>query len=155
MVREMVKINHMSNCVLCHAPSHSAEDLVRGRVPIPGEEPPPGYYQANNGLFVRAEITYLRQDFSVMQPVATPNKWPTHQRFDYVVRTRKAIPTEVKLFKQLQADKKAGSPYPQQEAILFAIRELTRRDMDLNDAINAPPTLLRGILKELGESNSR
>src|SRR5262249_52728538 len=43
-VREVVRLNHLSNCILCHAPSASKDDLVRGRVPIPGQEMPPLYY---------------------------------------------------------------------------------------------------------------
>ena len=86
--RELVRINHLSNCMLCHAPSLSKDDLVRGRVPMPGEDPPPLYYGEVTGLFVRADTTYLRQDFSVVQPVAGAGKWPGDERFDYMVRTR-------------------------------------------------------------------
>src|SRR5262249_13168135 len=44
IVRELVRMNHLCNCMVCHAPSQSKEDLVRGRVPVPGEDPPPLYY---------------------------------------------------------------------------------------------------------------
>ncbi len=40
-IREVVRVNHLSNCLLCHAPSQSKEDLVRGRIPTPGQEMPP------------------------------------------------------------------------------------------------------------------
>jgi hypothetical protein len=86
--RELVRLNHMSNCLLCHAPSLSKEDLVRGRVPIPGEDPPPLYYAETTGFFVRADTSFLRQDFSVVQPVAKSGKWPGNQRYDYLVRYR-------------------------------------------------------------------
>ena len=37
---EIVKINHLSNCILCHAPSHAEKDPVRGKIPMPGEPLP-------------------------------------------------------------------------------------------------------------------
>ncbi|MCI0455503.1 MAG: HEAT repeat domain-containing protein, partial [Gemmataceae bacterium] len=91
-VRELVRINHLGNCRLCHAPSLSVNDPVRGQVPTPGQPlgPPTGghSYGGNTGNFVRADITYLKQDFSVFQPVEKPGAWPTTQRYDYLVRTR-------------------------------------------------------------------
>src|SRR5207237_9282992 len=93
-VREMVKINHLGNCVLCHCPSTATTELVRGAVPIFGQALPapattPQYYEGNRGgPFVRADITYLKQDFSVMQPVENHGVWPADQRFDYLIRTR-------------------------------------------------------------------
>ena len=127
-IREVVRLNHLSNCALCHALSASKEDLVRGRIPMPGEDPPPQYYQATTGLFVRADITYLKQDFSVIQPVTNSGKWPGFQRFDYLVRTRNATTTEAKLFTALQKDRKLNDPYPQRDAVLFALREITKTD---------------------------
>jgi HEAT repeat protein len=67
-VREVVRINHLRNCLMCHAASHNRDDQVRGLIPTPGSRLPPliGYYgQQQDGNFVRADITYLRQDFSV------------------------------------------------------------------------------------------
>jgi hypothetical protein len=51
VVRELVRVNHLQNCVLCHAPSRDRNDLVRGAVPTPGQPlPPPAaaneYYQS-------------------------------------------------------------------------------------------------------------
>jgi hypothetical protein len=126
VVREVVRVNHLKNCVMCHAPSLEPDEPVRGLVPTPGQPVPPSftprYYQATTGIFVRADVTYLKQDFSVPQPVARPNAWPASQRFDYLVRTRPAT------FADLTAavDKSAG--YPQREAVLFALRELTGKD---------------------------
>jgi hypothetical protein len=127
-VREIVRINHLSNCLLCHAPSQSSKDLVRGRVPTPGEEMPPLYYAERTGSFVRADITFLRQDFSLVQPVATPGKWPGQQRFDYILRTRKATGAEIKLLQGLRKEGKLTEAYPQREATLFALREVTGED---------------------------
>jgi hypothetical protein len=82
---------------------------------------------------VRADITFLRQDFSVRLPVPrltpTPRPGPLgdpKQRFDYVVRTRRLTPTEMKLFKaRPPAD---PMDYPQRDAVLFALRQLTGQD---------------------------
>jgi hypothetical protein len=125
--REVVRINHLKNCFLCHAPSFSVADPVRGLVPTPGRPIPSSrarrYYQSNRiGSFVRADVTYLRQDFSVPQPVAEANKWPKVQRFDFLVRTRPLTPAELAAYK-----KRGTGPQPpceQREAVAFALREL-------------------------------
>lgn len=123
-VRELVRVNHLRNCLLCHAPAESPTDPVRGLVPNRDVPLPPSfstsYYEGNQGLFVRADVTYLRQDFSVPQPVAHPGKWPVHQRYDYVVRTR--YPTFEELSQAQQPLPKASA---QREAVRFALRELT------------------------------
>jgi hypothetical protein len=127
-VQEVVRINHLCNCMLCHAPSQETTDLVRGLVPLPGETPPSTYYQAKSGLFVRADLTYLRPDFSVMQPVANPGKWAGNQRYDYLVRTRPLTKTEQATFQKLEKEGKVPESYPQQDAVVYALRELTGRD---------------------------
>ena len=92
-IREMIRVNHHSNCLLCHPPSYGNND-VRGLVPSRSLPLPDGrvgrlYYGGNNGdTFVRGDVTYLRQDFSVMQDVEEARPWPTRQRFDFFVRTR-------------------------------------------------------------------
>jgi hypothetical protein len=108
MVRQLVRMNHLCNCIVCHAPSTSREDLVRGLVPMPGAEMPPVYYQAVTGVFVRASITFLRQDFSVMQPVPEPGKWPTYQRYDYLILKRPVTPP--KDLRLTQKKKKKDGP---------------------------------------------
>src|SRR5260370_3624978 len=142
-VRELVRINHLCNCVLCHAPSNSKDnnlvrgrapsnlkdDLVRGRVPEPGETPPPLYYAERTGTFVRADITYLRQDFSVVQPVPYPGKWPAQQRYDYILRVRQVTKPEMKVFQQLAKEKKLPKTYQQREAVLAALRQVTKADL--------------------------
>ncbi len=116
-VKELVKINHLSNCNYCHAQSTSKNDLVRGAVPTPGQPLPSAQYYSNSDVFVRADVTYLRQDFSVTQPVLKPNKWPSFQRFDYVIRTSHIGLPALKM-----------TPYrlPEhtKEAAQFALREL-------------------------------
>ena len=34
---ELVRVNHLSNCVLCHAPCSAKEETVRGLVPERGQ----------------------------------------------------------------------------------------------------------------------
>jgi hypothetical protein len=100
---------------------------VRGRVPIPDEQPPPAYYQSSNpnDIFIRGNITFLKQDFSLMQPVQNPGTWPGTQRFDYMVRTRKLNLNELTGYEALKLDLPKYEP----TSLLFALRELTGRDM--------------------------
>jgi hypothetical protein len=125
LVREMVRINHLGNCTLCHARSLASTDPVRGLVPARDQPlPSPGtvpYYEGTQGSFIRADVTYLRQDFSVFQPVSQPGQWPANQRFDYVVRTRPQT-LEEQIFNS-PAERNA-----QRSAVLFVLRELTGRD---------------------------
>src|SRR5262249_48448575 len=92
-------------------------------VPTPGQPLPapvttPQYYEMG-GTFVRADVTYLQQDFSVFQPVAQPNNWPDNQRYDYLVRTRPSQTADPKL----KANDNKPAEY--QQAVVFALRELT------------------------------
>src|SRR5262249_15381620 len=82
---------------------------------------------------IRADVTYLRQDFSAMQFVEKPDKWPHLQRFDYVVRTRELTAAEVNRY---QNEKSGSDPndYPQRTAVLFALRELTGEDAGTSSA---------------------
>ena len=61
------------------------------QVPTPDQplpSPSEGYDNSIPEVLVRLEVTYLRQDFSLLQPVADANAWPEMQRFDSLVRTR-------------------------------------------------------------------
>jgi hypothetical protein len=131
VVREVVKINHLANCALCHQPSFERSDLVRGALPIPGQAIPsasstPAYYDRDRGDFVRADITYLRQDFSVIQPVLAPNHWPNFQRFDYVVRLRPPTDKEMAAMVPANLEKALN---PSRDAVLFALKELTGKEL--------------------------
>src|SRR5260221_8559783 len=120
---ELVRINHLRNCYFCHAPSTNNTDLVRGAVPIPGEPLPRVYSNSRDGNFVRADVTYLKQDFSLTQQVKTTDKndrWPESQRFDYLVRKRPATPEEIASATDTAAKDEAVD-YPQKLAGLFAI----------------------------------
>ncbi len=119
---EVVKVNHLRNCLLCHAPSTSADDRVRGFIPKPGEAIPVLYCAQPDGDFVRADVTYLRQDFSVMEPVLDPGKWPSIQRFDYLVRRRVLSDREV--YETPEAGPSKTESYPQREAVRLALEKL-------------------------------
>jgi hypothetical protein len=127
---ELVRVNHLGNCVLCHAPSTAKDDPARGVVPERGKELPEVYYESKSGSFVRADVTYLRQDFSVLQYVSEPGKWPRVQRFDYLIRQRELSDDEVKRVVAAKGDEPGGPPsYPQREAVLWALRQLTGQDL--------------------------
>lgn len=124
---ELVRINHLRNCYLCHAPSTDRNDLVRGVVPIPGEPLPRVYYNRSEGNFVRADVTYLKQDFSLTEQVKKADKndrWPESQRFDYLVRTRPATPEEIASVTDPAASAEQSVDYPQRLAVMFAIEGL-------------------------------
>jgi hypothetical protein len=135
MVRELVRVNHLRNCLLCHAPSMSKNDAIRAFVPTPGEELPSraGLYptdkaEPSEATLVRADVTYLTQDFSVMQKVANPGAWPSYQRFDYLVRVRPLSFIERIVLERPQDADRARAPSAHKEAILHALRSLTGRD---------------------------
>jgi uncharacterized membrane protein YgcG len=159
MLPELVRINHLRNCLLCHSPSFSPADPVRGVVPnslhplpLPASAARSGaggkgswgggggsgggagggggkYGGGKKGTtivpdWVRADITFLKQDFSVLQPVANHGPlWPADQRFDYLVRLRPVGKKELLLWQEKFEDTKPVSP--QKEAVMFALRELT------------------------------
>jgi len=135
-VRELVKINHHRNCLMCHAPTTTANlDEAPGVVPSPGESfPPPTSKDAYGGSIppdgpaIRADVTYLRQDFSVMQPVANAAPWPEMQRFDFLVRTRTINDAELGEHVQKQKARGANHLSENHKAALAALRQLTGRD---------------------------
>jgi len=122
VVRELVRVNHLRNCLLCHAPSAAKSDLVRGLIPTPGKPIPVAYYQSAKGDFVHADTIYLRQDFSVMHKVANARPWPDQQRFDYFVRTRELKADEVAALEP--RDPICRVTYPQRESVLAALHAL-------------------------------
>jgi hypothetical protein len=123
VVHELVRINHMRNCFLCHAVSLDQNDLGRGAVPRAGQPLPQLYYNTAQADFVQADVTFLRQDFSVAQPVDNAAPWPTMQRFDYLVRARKATDAEM-----AELQNSPAVNYPQRKAVLAALRQLTGCD---------------------------
>ena len=126
-VRELVRINHLRNCLLCHAGSTDETHLVRGQIPYPDRRLPRQYggsRSRSSGSFVRADITYLRQDFSVSHPVADHQPWPYIQRFDYLVRTRSLSPEEAAQHRH----QISTTPNPHRDAVLFALRMLSDKE---------------------------
>jgi HEAT repeat protein len=137
LVHEVVRIHHQSNCLMCHSPAVSGwKDPVAGKVPgvfLTGtvEGGGGGYHPTQfprpttSPLLVRADIVFLRQDFSV--PVSSGPAGAAvvaDQRFDFLVRTRPVKPQELSEFKIAAAT----TSYPQREAVLWALRELTGKD---------------------------
>jgi hypothetical protein len=123
VVRELVRVNHLKNCLLCHEPSAGRREVLTGFVPVPGQALPPEYYAARprkDDVFVRADVVYVRQDFSVTLPVADAKPWPERQRFDFVVRTRPATEEEIAAAAKMEG----AAEDPQHQAIRFALKEL-------------------------------
>ena len=132
-VREVVKINHHRNCVLCHAPGNVPNQntsVFTASIPVPGEPLPSGYGPSDSppDLAVRVDVTYLRQDFSLFLPVADAQPWPEFQRFDFVVQTRTVSEAEAKAFHEALTPREPGVLTPYHRAVLLALRELTGRD---------------------------
>jgi hypothetical protein len=128
VVAELVRMNHLANCLLCHAPGSGAKDEVRGLVPKRGRALPVVYYDSAVGDFVRAEVTYLKQDFSVLQPVSDSHPWPYLQRFDYLIRKRELSADEIARLGNPQPAAYKRASYPQRDAVLWALRQLTGED---------------------------
>jgi hypothetical protein len=82
------------------------------------------YSDAERGEIVRADVTYLRQDFSLVLPVSEPGQWPKMQRFDFLIRQRDAFPWELE-------KEWSNIDYPQRYAVLRALRAITSRDFGL------------------------
>jgi hypothetical protein len=125
LVRELVRVNHLRNCYLCHGAAPVLESPIGGRVPPVGKPLGKLYYEEMAGDFVRADITFLRQDFSLSQPVKDAAPWPDRQRFDFLVRQRAATKAEIARLQQPPAS------YPQREALISALRKLTGKDYSL------------------------
>jgi len=96
-------------------------------VPIPGESLST-YYLPSPDIRVRADVTYLRQDFSRMQKVPDADPWPEMQRFDFLVRTRILTEAEAKKYQAEFAKVEKNSPYRQ--AAVTALRALTGLDAE-------------------------
>jgi len=138
-IREVVRINHVANCLLCHAPSISSRDPVRGGDPLT-DRPQPSlerrYGQSEgsrgkgiwwNKVVIRADVQFLRQDFSVTFPVGQHFTGMQGLRFDFVVRTRPLKGDELKEARKQKTSESIG--YRQRDAALFALRSLTGKDL--------------------------
>src|SRR5262245_41319246 len=126
-VRELVRINHHRNCLLCHAPGNTdnvpAETLTAA-IPMPSEplpSPSEGYRNQSTEVPVRVDVTYLRQDFSALLPVCDASPWPEMQRFDFLVRSREISQEEAAPYRYQFARKEAGRPSSYHRAALAAL----------------------------------
>lgn len=135
VVREVVKVNHLRNCAMCHTPVGSGvvPALLTVQVPIEGQAIGDG---SNSGygrsstpeLMIRVDVTYLRQDFSVLLAVGDAHPWPDMQRFDFLVRERKVTTEEAALYREKLTPKEEGVLSPYHKAALAALRQMTGKD---------------------------
>jgi hypothetical protein len=145
VVREVVRINHHRNCLLCHAPAdpdRPARGILTVPVPLPDQRLPESSaygFGLSPDIFIRTDVTYLRQDFSMMLPVENATPWPDVQRFDFLVRTRVVTAAETADYAEQIA--KQGTP-PSHLAAQHALRELTGQR-----PVNATPQEWRRLLK--------
>ena len=149
----LVAINHMRNCLLCHAPSLSLKDIATAAVPNWDSPIPTSPYESSDPDFVsvRADITYLKQDFSVVQPVVNHGPWPSKQRFDYVVqqtpmKRSKANRTKKKLDKAKNLNR---------EAIVFALQKLSNLSPEDNSSESWKEILEAQNAARLAQADSR
>jgi hypothetical protein len=155
VVRELVRVNHHRSCLLCHAPGNTGKvsaDTLTAEVPVPGQPltpPSGGYNTSRQDILVRLDVTYLRQDFSALQPVADANPWPEMQRFDFLVRSRELTDDEAKVYRAKLTTREPGEFSPYQRAALAALRELTGRDTE------PTPQAWRRLLKTSAESRRK
>ena len=155
-VRELVRVNHLRNCLLCHPPASSSNQTndrlaPTGEIPIPGKPLQPR--DAYNGtspspnLVVRADITYLRPDFSANLTVAQADPNGSPCRFDFVVRNTVLTPQEVADYEARAKGKNGSSVYRQ--IALGALRLLTGREDIGPSRLRTGVTLsapLRGVM---------
>ena len=84
---------------------------------------------------VRADTTYLRQDFSVMMPVENAAPWPEMQRFDFLVRTRVVEGKELAGLQERVQARPADFLSVNHKAAIEVLKELTgQRDVAPNQA---------------------
>jgi HEAT repeat protein len=135
-VHELVRVNHIQNCLLCHVPA-VGRDPVTDVDPFtrrPTQTYEPGYHGptipgGSNGVWaskvlIRADVQFLRQDFSITFPPSANYSAESGLRFDFLIRSRPATPTEVSEWKY----RRDTSTYPQREAALYALRSVTGQD---------------------------
>ncbi|MBX9626038.1 MAG: hypothetical protein K2X82_19735, partial [Gemmataceae bacterium] len=133
-VRELVKLNHHQNCMMCHPsgqPGQVPDTAITAEVPVQGQplpSPSQGYGRSAADLMVRIDVTYLRPDFSATLTVADAHPWPEGQRFDFVVREREVSAAEADGFEEKLAVTEPGVVSPYHKAALAALREITGKD---------------------------
>ena len=86
-----------------------------------------GWGSSSNGVFVRADITYLKQDYSVMLQAVEAGAPRQERRYDLFVRERLATPADA----AAAVTRRQAGLTRQQRAVLFALRELAGQDPQL------------------------
>lgn len=119
-IRELVRVNHLRNCLMCHAPVVDKSQSFAAIVPEPGRELPRMYY-GDGSPSVRPDVTYITQDFSVMHELRDQKPWPDRQRFDYFVRERTLDQAEVNSRRDEWTERESF----RKQAIQYAIRKLS------------------------------
>src|SRR5262249_21165291 len=84
--------------------------------------------ESSPDIVVRADATYLRQDFSLMQPVKDAAPWPDMQRFDFLVRERVVTGEDIAAYAAWRSKQRPDYRDPHQLAALRQLRELPGRD---------------------------
>ncbi|MGH7172897.1 MAG: HEAT repeat domain-containing protein [Gemmataceae bacterium] len=141
VVRELVRVNHHRSCLLCHAPGNTGKlsvNTIRAEVPVPGQPLTDRWErcrkrkadEVRQEILVRVDVTYLRQDFSVLLAVADAHPWPEMQRFDFLLRRRVLTENEAAAYRDKLKPREPGQFSPYQRAALAALRELTGRDTE-------------------------
>ena len=117
-VRELVRVNHLKNCLMCHPPADTKRPTLSGPIPLRDRALPVAYYASRDKTspLVDASTVDLRQDFSVLHELKDAKPWPEVQRFDYLVRTRPLRAEEIPKKKGAKAIPSAFI-YPQREVI--------------------------------------
>jgi hypothetical protein len=127
VVTEVVRVNHLRNCLMCHAPSFIGDEPIRALVPEKGKPLAESYYERREGNFVRADVVYLKQDFSMTLPVSGAQPWLMLQRFDYLTRKRELSKKEIDKLALDDKDRSVGENL-HRSATLWALRQLTGKD---------------------------
>jgi HEAT repeat protein len=151
-VRELVRVHHLTNCLVCHPAASTGLEPVLGADPVlPLSVATPGLTRAGRILqatpgshsygdsapvpaLLRGDITYLHQDFSVRQKLPSdmaaiktasgPLSDPA-QRFDFVVRRRPVSNARANQLKTAPGDRPDS---PRRATLLFALRQITGKD---------------------------
>jgi hypothetical protein len=122
LVEYLAGVSHVdATKALARLAIFSPEDEVRKAAVQTGRLP---------DLTVHIDVTYLRQDFSVLQPVADANPWPEMQRFDFLVRTRTLTEDEARSYREKFDQREPGRPSAYQRVALAALREMTGKDAE-------------------------
>jgi hypothetical protein len=156
ITREVVRIDHQMSCLICHPPSITLNDPVPGLVPgvvlttTTGGSGGYGSPSSKDGsvpLWIRADVAFLRQDFTIQLPAesnvagmslpassagkflpanAAGMSVPANIRTDFLVRERPLTESEAKRGKALRSSAQSS---PQRQALLFALRELSGKNL--------------------------